>query len=284
MPTKLEFAGTLPSAILDNGIHSLLQNCRASWLSDQVSFPTIKLYLAKIRFAHIENSLTDPFADAPLLYLLLRGIKRTNVLSSRRRLPITMSVMRQLKGALADDPQFASQDKLMLWSAFTLAFFGFLRSSEFTSPSLSYFNSLVHLSCSDISFTSHGSLILQLKLSKTDPFRKGCSITLAPSGRSVRAVRAMLRYLDHQPPRSAPPPPVFLHLNLAPPAPTLRLHHRVLCFPQFPHWSCNYRCRGWPTLLAYPNPWPMVQQLLHPIYQDTCFNTPNGPCQASHHP
>ena len=177
----------------------------ASWLSDQVSFPTIKLYLAGIRFAHIENSLTDPFADAPLLHLLLRGIKRTNGLSSRRRLPITMSVMRQLKGALADDPQFAPQDKLMLWSAFTLAFFGFLRSSEFTSPSPSYFNSLVHLSRSDISFTTHGSLILQLKSSKTDPFRKGCFITLAPSGRSVCAVRAMLRYLDHQPPRSATP-------------------------------------------------------------------------------
>ncbi|KAL9976443.1 hypothetical protein ACROYT_G013744 [Oculina patagonica] len=177
----------------------------ASWLSDQVSFPTIKLYLAGIRYAHIENRLTDPFADAPLLHLLLRGIKRTNGLSSRRRLPITMSVMRQLKGALSADPQFASQDKLMLWSAFTLAFFGFLRSSEFTSPSSTYFNSLVHLSHSDISFTSDGSLTMQLKASKTDPFRKGCSIKLAPSGRSVCAVRAMHRYLAHQPSRSATP-------------------------------------------------------------------------------
>jgi len=177
----------------------------ASWLSDQVSFPIIKLYLAGIRFAHIENSLADPFADASLLHLLLRGIKRTNGLSSRCQLPITMSVMRQLKGALAAEPQFASQDKLMLWSAFTLAFFGFLHSSEFTSPSTSYFNSLVHLSHSVISFTMQGSLIMQLKSSKTDPFRKGCSITLSPSGQSVCAVRAMRRYLDHQPPRSATP-------------------------------------------------------------------------------
>ncbi|KAJ7383326.1 hypothetical protein OS493_028872 [Desmophyllum pertusum] len=37
----------------------------ASWLSDQVSFPTIKLYLAGLGFAHIKNSLTDPLADAP---------------------------------------------------------------------------------------------------------------------------------------------------------------------------------------------------------------------------
>ena len=153
----------------------------ASWLSDQVSFPTIKLYLAGLRFAHIENSLADPFADAPPLHLLLRGIKHSNGLSSRRRLPITMSFVRQLKGALAADLQIPSQDKLMLWSAFTLAFFAFLRSSEFTSPSSTHFNSRVHLSRSDITFTSDGSLLLQLKSSKMDPFRKGCSITLAPS-------------------------------------------------------------------------------------------------------
>ena len=37
----------------------------ASWLCGQVSFPTIKLYLVGIRFAHLENSLADPFEDAP---------------------------------------------------------------------------------------------------------------------------------------------------------------------------------------------------------------------------
>ena len=177
----------------------------ASWLSDQVSFPTIKLYLAAIGFAHIENRLTNPFADAPLLHLFLRGIKRTDGLSSRRRLPITMSAMRQLKGALAADHQFASQVKLMLWSAFTLAFFAFLRSSEFTSPLSTLFNPQLHLCHSDISFTTTGSLSLQLKTSKTDPFGKGCSIILGPSGRSVCAVQAKRRYLDHQPPPSATP-------------------------------------------------------------------------------
>ena len=161
----------------------------ASWLADQVSFPTIKLYLAGIRFTHIENSLVDPFADAPLLHLLLRGIKRTKGLSSCCRLPITMSVMRQLKGALASDPQITSRDKLMLWSAFTLAFFAFSRSSEFTSPSSTRFNSRVHLCFSDISFTTTGSLSLQLKLPKLTPSGKGVSL-LSPLlvGQSVQYV------------------------------------------------------------------------------------------------
>ena len=151
--------------------------------------------MAGIRFAHIENSLPDPFQDAPLLHLLLRGIKRSIGISSRRRLPITMVLLRRIKTELARAPDITPQDKLMLWSAFTLAFYGFLRSSEFTSPSSTRFNPLVHLSRSDISFSSDGYLHLQLKASKTDPYRQGCSLLLAPSGRSVCAIRALRKYL-----------------------------------------------------------------------------------------
>lgn len=171
----------------------------ASWLCDQVSFPTIKLYLAGIRLTHLENSLADPFADAPLLHLLLQGIKRT-LASPLVAIYLSPCQSCAIKGALADNPQIASQDKLMLWSAFTLTFFGFLRSSEFTSPSSTHFKPLVHLASSDISFTFDGSLLLQLKASKTDPFQMGCSITLVLSGHLVCAVWAMYCYL-------APPPP-----------------------------------------------------------------------------
>lgn len=96
-----------------------------------------------------------------------------------------MALLRQIKTELAQAPDILPHDKLMLWSAFTLAFYGFLQSSEFTSPSTTQFNPLVHLSQSDISFSSDGSLNLQLKASKTDPYRQGCSLLLAPSGRSV---------------------------------------------------------------------------------------------------
>lgn len=46
----------------------------AAYLADQVSHKTIKLCMAGIHFAHIENGLTDPFQDAPSLHLL-HGIK-----------------------------------------------------------------------------------------------------------------------------------------------------------------------------------------------------------------
>ena len=138
--------------------------------------------MAGIRYAHVENSLPDPFQDAPLLHLLLRGIKRSMGLSSRcRRLPITMALLRQLKDELRRAPDILPQDKLMLWSAFTIAFYGFLRSSEFTAPSTTQFNPLVHLCLTDVSFTTEGSLQLNLKSSKTDPYRQGCSRLIAPS-------------------------------------------------------------------------------------------------------
>ena len=167
----------------------------AAHLADQISFRTIRLYRAGIRYAHVENSLADPFQDAPLLHLLLRGIKRSMGLSSRcRRLPITMALLRQLKDELRRAPDILPQDKLMLWSAFTMAFYGFLRSSEFTAPSTTQFNPLVHLCLTDVPFTAEGSLQLNLKSSKTDPYR--CLLLIAPSQRSVCAIRALRKYLS----------------------------------------------------------------------------------------
>ena len=181
----------------------------AAYLADSVSFKTIKLYMAGIRFAHTENSLPDPFQEAPLLHLLLRGIKRTVGLTSRQRLPVTMTLLRQIKEELARAPDILPSDKLMLWSAFTLAFYGFLRSSEFTAPSATQFNQLVHLSNTDVSFTPEGCLTLHLKSSKTDPYRQGCSLLIAPSHHSVCAVRALRKYLALHPTRGASPLYVF---------------------------------------------------------------------------
>ena len=77
--------------------------------------------MAGIHFAHTENSLPDTFEEAPLLHLLLRRIKRTVGLSSRRGLPVTMTLHQQLKEELVSAPDILPSDKLMLWSAFTLA-------------------------------------------------------------------------------------------------------------------------------------------------------------------
>ena len=70
----------------------------------------------------------------------------------------------------------------MLWAACCLAFFGFLRCSEFTIPNQEAFDEAVHLSYRDISVDSlqNPQLIsMQIKQSKTNPFQKGVSLMLS---------------------------------------------------------------------------------------------------------
>ena len=70
----------------------------ATHLADQVFFKTIKLNMVGICHSHVEKSLPDPFQDAPLLHLLLCGSKSR--LSSQCHLPITMTLLHQLKDKL----------------------------------------------------------------------------------------------------------------------------------------------------------------------------------------
>ena len=245
----------------------------AAYLADQVSFKTIKLYLAGIRFAHTENSLPDPFQEAPLLRLLLRGIKRTVGLSSRQRLPITMSLLRQIKEELARAPDLLPSDKLMLWSAFTLAFYGFLRSSEFTSPSATQFNPQVHLCFPDVSFTSEGCLTLYLKSSKTDPYRQGCSLLIAPSRRSVCAVRALRKYLSLRSVSGASPLYVFqsgAYLTRAKVTSTLRTLLERLNIPTELYASHSFRIGAATTAAEAGLPPWLIQTLGR--WSSNCFS------------
>jgi len=84
-------------------------------------------------------------------------------------------------------------DHCMFWAACNLAYFGFLRSSEFTIPNLASFSKDVHLSLADISIDSRDSptcLHIRLKASKPDPFWQVALFTLAEAiSRCVLLVR-----------------------------------------------------------------------------------------------
>lgn len=174
-------------------------------LTSNLAYKSIKLYLAAVRFYHVENGFHDPFTNAPQLQLLLKGIKRTLGNHTHHRFPVTMAVLRQLKNQLVSATDLCPQDKLMLWSAFTLAFFAFLRSSEFTTPTTTTTCPSSTLTRPDLSFNSEGHLILVIKASKTDPYRKGFRHLIAPSQHSVCAVRAARNYLNAASPTSAGP-------------------------------------------------------------------------------
>ena len=180
----------------------------------------------------------------------------------------------------------------MLWSVFTLAFYGFLRSSEFTSPSTTQFNPQVHLCFTDLSFTSEG--MLHLNSSKTDPYHQGCSPLIAPSRCSVCVVRATRKHIV---PLSAFSQWCIPTLRL----PVWGLPHQSQGYlnpsnspwtSQYSHWALfisqlhdrrHYcRSRSWPATLADPNTGMLVKQLLHPLYQNSIFYPSEGSRDAGH--
>ena len=77
---------------------------------------------------HIKQGLSDPTTDE-LLHLVCRGIHRQQATPERKRLPITIDILKTLKFQLRLS-NYPAREQRMLWSAFTLSFYGFLRASE----------------------------------------------------------------------------------------------------------------------------------------------------------
>ena len=79
-----------------------------------------------------------------------------------------------------------------------MAFFGFLRCSEFTVPQQDNYDSSIHLSLADIALDSRSSpqiIQVHIKQSKTDPFRQGVNMYLGRTDQDVCLVRAIVAYL-----------------------------------------------------------------------------------------
>ena len=117
--------------------------------------------------------------------------------SKRVRLPITIHHLTMFDLLM---PR-AHPDNIMVWAAFTLAFFGFLCISEFTCSS--NFNPNLHLTTSDIrffpSFTSPHYMTVEIKASKTDPFRKGMTLVIGETSQVTCPCKCNEKVLGHNP-------------------------------------------------------------------------------------
>ena len=143
----------------------------------------------------------------PRLKLLQTGVTReraTSGLPVRIRLPITLPIPRDILRVWALPPGTRPpHDLTMLRAAVSICFFGFFRSGEITVPSVSGFDSRIHLAWGDVavSDTVPPSVVrVHLKRSKCDQFGKGVDRTYS----EVCPVLEILRYVGVRGPVSGP--------------------------------------------------------------------------------
>jgi len=86
---------------------------------------TIKIYLAAVRNLHIISGYDDPLHGRLILKKILRGILCYQGSPHIRHLPATPQVLLAIRPILQS--WLGARDFSMIWAAFTLGFFAFLR-------------------------------------------------------------------------------------------------------------------------------------------------------------
>ena len=107
-----------------------------------------EVYLSALCNLHITTGHHRTFASQLTSRVVLQGIKQTQACQSlpRVHLPITIQLVRRIRAVLLQEPH--NYDNILLWAACCTvhAFFGFLRCSEFTVPSIQDYDPSAHLS------------------------------------------------------------------------------------------------------------------------------------------
>lgn len=148
-------------------------------LSRSLSPATIKVYLSSVSAWHQLHGYKSPTRHSPILRLIMKGAKKRYAhMGSRRptRQPLTTNILKDVIQQLrAPTCHLCKHDKCMLAAAFTLAFFGLLRVSEFTVPSKRSFDPRKHASLTSVRW-GHDYFVFTIKSSKTDQFRHGHAV------------------------------------------------------------------------------------------------------------
>lgn len=172
----------------------------ATSLRHRVSAKSIKVYLTGIQFSTRILGCSISISDMDGLCYTLKGIKRIQGNSFGRppRAPFTIqlihSLLHHLKG------KHSWRDFIMLKTAVLLAFFGLLRASEYLSSHKHHHDPSITLLVGDVRVHQNSShIILTIKKSKTDPFRKGCAIKIWANHTTLCPVQALLGLLALHP-------------------------------------------------------------------------------------
>lgn len=158
------------------------------------------MYVAGIGFFHKYRFGHDP-TSIPLVRQLLKGVRRTRPDTPDSRVPITGNLLPILIRALPAVSS-SSYEAMLFETAFTLAFFGFLRISEFTCPNKHTPASRM-LTNSNVSIRTFGKLrylVIILRYTKTSKIGERQTVQLVESHTSrLCPVKVVIRYLSVRP-------------------------------------------------------------------------------------
>ena len=155
-----------------------------------IKYSTIKLYLCGIRYHYLRHGRSSPLESSwtsARVYTFLNSVKRNQTNTKRERMPIDINVLKKIVNQVSK----SYTDKLMT-AACTLAFFAFLRCGEFTVDSELPEEVIL---CKEDLVISSNKLLINLRKSKTDPFRKGIAIHVYSTKNEVCPVAAMHQYM-----------------------------------------------------------------------------------------
>ncbi|XP_021355998.1 uncharacterized protein LOC110452048 [Mizuhopecten yessoensis] len=172
-----------------------------------LAYSTIKLYLCGIRFMCLKNDIPYPNnTNLCRMHAVLGGVKRTRRKVNRPRYPITFNILRDTCKYLRKNMN--SFEDLMLETVCIVAFFAFLRCGEFTVNK--QFDHNINLCFNDL-IIANEHVLLNLKKSKTDPFREGVTLKLFKNGSEICPYVACCKYMAaRQCQNPAPDDPLFV--------------------------------------------------------------------------
>jgi integrase len=115
------------------------------------------------------------YFDSRDFEMFRQGIRRVKgEPAPRTALPITLPILSMVNRTILERGPLSSYERLLIATAFSVAFACFLRVGEITYTE---FDPLVHLQRQDVLFSPQG-LSIRIKASKTDPSRKGIILPL----------------------------------------------------------------------------------------------------------
>ena len=167
-------------------------------MSRELTPSTARVYLSAVTLMHRMAGFSDPAKHNFLLKVVLKGARRIHAFEpTNRREPITAQLLAKLLSQIRHTRSIMKEDRHMLAAACTLAFFGLLRVSEFTVPSLKEFNPRIHATISSIHL-SKNHYIFHLSRSKTDQYGHGHDIYIPKIAGKLCPFAAMVTYLKER--------------------------------------------------------------------------------------